>query len=280
MKESLMVIKVGGDILADQDQLSGLVSNVAQGVSNGWRIVVLHGGGPQVSAQQSRLGLTVRKVGGRRITSAEDLQVVKQVMCGELNVDLVAALQANGVNAFGCTGASGHLITAVKRPPRVVEGSNGEEVDFGEVGDVTSVNSTLLNQLLDAKVVPVLASVGITNDGEVLNINADTTVVSLARSMQADLLVLVTGVGAIFRNLADPSTRIKSLNAEQARNYIDSGVISEGMIPKVEEALQFVNSSECQVVVANFIEPGSLLALGNNRENIGTRFEATTHSAP
>ena len=155
-KKPLAVVKVGGDILLDDSQHIGLVNNILGLINDNWDVVVLHGGGSQVSAMQSLCGITPRKVAGRRITSRDDLELVKQVLCGQVNVDLVSVMQAQGVNAFGCHGASGKLIQAQRRPPTIVSGGGPEPIDFGEVGDVTKINTQLLERLLAADLVPVV----------------------------------------------------------------------------------------------------------------------------
>ncbi len=271
LSKPLVVIKVGGDIIADAAQRTGLASNIQHLVSQGWNAVVLHGGGPQVSRQQEQLGIQPRKIGGRRITSKDDLQVIKQVICGELNVDLVAYLQAAGVNAFGCHGASGRLITAVKRAATIISGGGPEPIDFGEVGDVTAINSGLLQQLLTADTVPVIASLGCNTNGEVFNINADTTAVQIAHAMSAELLVLVSAVGAIYENIDDPGTRIKTINRVLATRHIEHGIIRDGMIPKVEEALSLAEETSTRVAIANMLEANTLLAISAGKNTVGTR---------
>ena len=200
-KPKTAVIKVGGDVLLDNVEREGLADNVAALISQGWQVVLLHGGGPQTNRLQEKHGLVANKVGGRRITSEADLLVVKQAIAGEVNVELTSALQRAGVNAFGCHGASGQLIQAVKRPPRVMSGAGDKPIDFGEVGDVTQVNGTLISGLLNLGVTPVIATLGVSDKGRIFNINADTTVVQIARVLKADLLLLTTQVGAVFEDL-------------------------------------------------------------------------------
>ena len=267
----LAVIKVGGDILLDEIQRSGLAKNIIGLLNENWRVVVLHGGGPQLSAMQSRCGIEPRKVAGRRITSQEDLVLVKQVLCGQVNVDLVSLMQAHGVNAFGCHGASGKLIQANKRPPIKVSGGGAEPIDFGEVGDVTLINTELLSSLLSADLVPVIASLGINANGDVFNINADTTVVQIARQMSAELLVFVTGIGGIFHDIKDPASCFTELDETTARQHIDNGIIVEGMIPKVEEALSLITSGVGTVAIVDTRDPSASvsythLTLPTNRE--------------
>src|SRR5450631_3876362 len=131
--QPVAVVKVGGDILLGSAERVGIASNIKDLVAAGWRVVVLHGGGPQVNRLQEMHGLVPNKIGGRRITSKEDLLVVKQAICGEVNVELTQLLQDAGIDAFGCNGSSGKLIQAVKRPPRVVSGAGPDPIDFGEV---------------------------------------------------------------------------------------------------------------------------------------------------
>jgi acetylglutamate kinase len=269
-KRSLAVIKVGGDILLDDVQRTGLAKNIIGLIEKNWQVVVLHGGGPQLSLMQSRCGIEPRKVAGRRITSKEDLVLVKQVLCGQVNVDLVSILQAQGVNAFGCHGASGKLIQAEKRPPTIVSGGGAEAIDFGEVGDVTSINTEVLNSLLAAKLVPVIASLGMNDNGDVFNINADTTVVQIAREMSAELLVFVTGIGGIFQDIKNPATRFAHLDSTAARKHIDSGVIVDGMIPKVEEALSLLESGVNTIAIVDTRVPLAFTSIASGNTNYGT----------
>lgn len=267
---SLAVIKVGGDILLDEIQRSGLAKNIIGLLNENWRVVVLHGGGPQLSAMQSRCGIEPRKVAGRRVTSQEDLVLVKQVLCGQVNVDLVSLMQAHGVNAFGCHGASGKLIQANKRPPIKVSGGGSEPIDFGQVGDVTLINTELLHSLLSADLVPVIASLGINANGDVFNINADTTVVQIARQMSAELLVFVTSIGGIFQDVKDPASRFTELDETTARRYINSGIIVEGMIPKVEEALSLLTSGVGTVAIVDTRDPSAFTSIAKGNVDYGT----------
>jgi acetylglutamate kinase len=180
-------------------------------------------------------------------------------------------LQHQGVNAFACNGASGKLITAQKRPPIVVSGAGDKPIDFGEVGDVVSINTELLNHLLSLNLTPVIATLGVEqNSGRVFNINADTTVVEIARALKADLLLLTTAVGAIFEDLDKPETRIAQVNTEQARSLIQQGIIQGGMIPKVEEALKVLQQGVNKIAIVSPQQSGAFLAVANNQPTMGT----------
>ena len=270
------VVKVGGDVLLGEDERAGIAANVKDLVDNGWRVVVLHGGGPQTNALQEKHGLVANKVGGRRITSEADLVVVKQAICGEVNVNLTQLLQGVGVNAFGCHGASGGLVSAVKRPPSVVSGGGPDPVDFGQVGDVVAINDKLLTGLLDLGIVPVIATLGMevtdehTGEAKVYNINADTTVVQIAKALKADLLLLTTAVGAIYRDLSVPESRISAVNVQQANDLIAEGVIQGGMIPKVEEAISVLKDGVKNIAIVGPQIKGAFIAVASGEGSQGT----------
>lgn len=271
----LVVVKVGGDVLLDEAQRTGLGRNIADLVADGARVVVLHGGGPQVTALQEKLGLVARKIAGRRVTTKEDLTVVVQAICGEVNVGLVATLLQAGVRAFGTHGASAGLVLARKRPPMKIEGPEnpgGELVDYGEVGDVERIDAELLRGLLGLGVVPVVGTLGVSAEGRVFNINADTTAVQVARALGADLLLLVTAVGGVFKDLKDPSTRIATLTPVSGKALIADGTISGGMIPKVEEALSILDEGVGAVAILGAQHPGAFRSALRGDGARGTRF--------
>lgn len=264
-----LVIKLGGDVIASHASLRSVAANIAELWNANWQITVLHGGGPQVSEQQRKLGLQPTKVAGRRITSVDDLNVIKQILCGELNVNLVSALQAQGVDALGCNGASARLIRATHRPPMQVDGET-QPVDFGEVGDVDTINTALINNLCNEGVLPVIASIGADTTGRVFNINADTTACAMAAALKADMLILVSEVGAVFQNIQDPSSRYKRLSLADIEACFQAGIITDGMIPKLREAAALVKNTHTQVSVCNLNSEGSLLELANRTLRYGT----------
>lgn len=266
----IAVIKVGGDVLLDQSEREGLAQNISQLIEHQWQVVVLHGGGPQTNRLQEKHGLTPNKVGGRRITSEADLLVVKQAIAGEVNVELTSVLQSFGVNAFGCHGASGQLVQAVKRPPMMVSGAGPEPIDFGEVGDVSGVNEDLLKGLLSLGITPVIATLGIGDKGRIFNINADTTVVQIAKALSADLLLLTTQVGAVFEDLDRPETRITDITPDTAKQLIDDGIIQGGMIPKVEEAVSLLDEGVGGIAIVSGREPGAFMSVAKGEGRFGT----------
>ena len=258
-----VVIKLGGEVL-DGVLLRYVAADLARAVASGARIVVVHGGGPQATALSQRLGIAPRIVGGRRVTDGATLEVIKMVVAGQLNVDLVAAMRLAGLPAVGVHGASG-LVRASRRPPRVVSGGGPDPVDFGAVGDVEGFDLRLLATLADAGYIPVIAGVGLSAAGEVLNINADVVASQLAAALAATALVAVTGVGGVRRDAADPATRIARLTVADARTAIADGTVRGGMIPKLEEAFAPLHAGVGAVhvvgpreIAASLAAPGSV----------------------
>ena len=238
------VLKFGGEVVADPRALATVLGEVAGLVRSGWRFALCHGGGPQANSLQSRLGLETVKVGGRRVTDEPTLQVMKQVLAGEVSVDVTAAANLAGLQAVGISGVSAGLVTASRRPPMVVSGGGSEPVDFGLVGRVDRIETGLVEHLWEGGYTPVINTLGVepgASDEQgralVYNINADTVASELAASLGVEHLFLMTGVPGVLRDKDDPSTRLARLTAAEARDAIESGVIVGGMIPKVEEAL-------------------------------------------
>jgi len=265
----IAVIKVGGDMVLKERDRRGLAGNVKDLFDAGWQCVLLHGGGPQLNTLQELHGLMPNKIDGRRITSEADLLVVKQALCGEVNVDLVSSLLAVGLPAFGCHGASGALIEAEKRPPMDLAAHG--RIDFGEVGDVVSINRAVLELLLDAELVPVIASLGVSKSGRIFNINADTTVAAMASALRSELLILSTQVGGIFKDIKDADSRIPEVTPKSAARFIEQGIITDGMIPKVQEALALLDLGVGTIAIANASQKGSFLDIAGGNGRIGTR---------
>jgi acetylglutamate kinase len=232
-----VVVKVGGENFKD-GTVAAVAADVAALVGRGDRVVMIHGGGPQATELSRRLGIEPAVIGGRRITDAPALEVMKMVVAGQLNVDLCSALLAAGARPVGLHGGSALVVEGRKRPPRVVSGGGPEPIDFGLVGDVVGVNQALLELLCGAGYLPVVACLACDRGGQALNINADIVANQVARALGADHLVLVTGAPGVLRDLADPASRLPRLTVAAARAAIADGTVSGGMIPKLEESIQ------------------------------------------
>lgn len=239
--EKLTVIKVGGKIVEEPETLNRLLSDFS--ALPGYKVLV-HGGGRSATQLAARLGIESHMVNGRRITDAETLKVVTMVYGGLVNKNIVAGLQAKGVNAIGLTGADMDVIRSVKRPV--------QEVDYGFVGDVTQVNTDLLVSLIHQGVVPVMAPLTHDGAGHLLNTNADTiageTAKALARHFEVTLVYCFEKKG-VLRDADDDDSVIPVITPELFRQYVDQGIIQGGMIPKLENSFSAVAAGVHQVII-------------------------------
>lgn len=241
MKEKLTVIKVGGKIVEEEATLRRLLDDFAAIKGNK---VLVHGGGRSATKIASQLGIESRMVNGRRITDAETLKVVTMVYGGLVNKNVVAGLQARGVNALGLTGADMNVIRSVKRPVK--------EVDYGFVGDVEKVDASLLSELIHKGVVPVMAPLTHDGKGNMLNTNADTIAGETAKALSAlfDVtLVYCFEKRGVLRDESDDDSVIPQITRSDFERYVAEGVIQGGMIPKLENAFQAIDAGVSEVVI-------------------------------
>jgi len=218
-----VVVKYGGAAMKDSSLKSKVVRDVVFLACVGVRPVIVHGGGPEINSWLDKLGIEPQFKDGLRVTDAPTMDVVEMVLVGRVNKELVALLNQAGGRAVGLCGKDGDLIKA--RP----EGSAG----IGFVGEVSSVDSSLVESLVASGYIPVISSVAADETGQAYNINADTVAGELAAALNAEKLILLTDTPGILRDYKDPSTLIPCLDIQQARKLIDDGTVSGGMIPKV-----------------------------------------------
>jgi acetylglutamate kinase len=239
-RDHTFVVKLGGEVLADTEALDRVAAQLGLLSSLNIRVVVVHGGGPQATALSRRLGQEPTIVAGRRVTDDAALEVAKMVYAGSLNVNLLAALRGHEVQAVGLSGVDGELITARRRPPvKVVDDAGvSREVDYGHVGDVDRVDPRVLTTLLDARFIPVVASLAGDGDGNVFNVNADTVAESLAVAVQAQKLLFLTGAPGVLRDRNDPSSLVTFADPDDLAALMSSGSIAGGMRPKVEACIR------------------------------------------
>jgi acetylglutamate kinase len=239
-RDNVFVIKLGGEVLADQEALDRVAAQIGLLTSLSIRIVVVHGGGPQATALSRRLGQEPTIVAGRRVTDDAALEVAKMVYSGVLNVDLLAALRANEVQGVGLSGVDADLISARRRPPvKVVDDAGvSREVDFGHVGDVDRVDPRILTTLLQSRFVPVISSLAGDADGAIFNVNADTVAESLAVALQAQKLIFLTGAPGVLRDRNDPSSLVTFADPDDLAALLSSGAVAGGMRPKVEACIR------------------------------------------
>ncbi len=264
-----VVVKLGGEVVASPE-MDAIARDVRELVEGWHRVAIVHGGGPQASALQQRLGLVPRLLAGKRFTDEATLEVMKYVVAGQVNVDCCTRLLANGVMPVGLHGASGHMVQARRRPPRVLTGAGPDPVDLGLVGDVTGFNLGLLGDLWERRYVPVLACLGASAEGQALNINGDTVASQLAGALRADALVLVTSTPGVLRDVKDASSRVARLSRAEFEAGVSSGAISGGMIPKLEESFAVLAGGARSVVIVGKLAPGELTRAVLEPGSVGT----------
>jgi acetylglutamate kinase len=264
-----VVIKLGGEVVQGP-HMAAIAADVAEMRAAGTPVVIVHGGGPQATELQKRLGQTPKIVGGRRITDEETLEVIKMTVAGKVNVDLCAALIAGGAKPVGLHGASACTVLATRRPPKMVSGGGPEPVDFGFVGDVVGVNDALIGLLVGDGFVPVIACLGADEKGGVYNINADAVANQVAIRLDARALVLVTDVPGVMRDLNDPSSRIGRLTLAEGKRAIEDGVVTKGMIPKLEESFAAIAQGVRAVHIVGRLSRGDLTRAVTSPGEVGT----------
>jgi acetylglutamate kinase len=264
-----IVVKLGGEVIASA-ALAVVARDVAEIARAGGHVVVVHGGGPQATKLSERLGIATRQVAGRRVTDGETLDVIKMIVAGKLNVDLCAALGAAGARPIGLHGASARVIAAERRPPKIYPGAGPEPVDLGLVGDVTGVDTALLGLLTANGYVPVLACLGSGEGGAVFNINADTVANRVAVELAAEGLMLISDVPGVLRDVSDPASRIPRLTVAEGQRMIAEGVVTKGMIPKLEESFAALAEGVRRIHIVGRLSPGDLVREASAPGSIGT----------
>jgi acetylglutamate kinase len=267
-KNKIFVLKAGGEAFSSAAATRALVEQIAILTHVGFRIVLVHGGGPQVTALTKRLGQTPRLIDGRRVTDADALDVATMVLNGEINTRIVAAFRALGVPALGLSGVDASLIDARRRPP--VTRDDGEVVDYGFVGDIVAINRTVLMTQLDNGLVPIVSSLAADAEGTLLNINADTVAAAIACELGAEKLILATGSPGIMESLSDPRSLISYVDRAGLKKLREEGRISDGMLPKVAAIERALAGGVPRVHVISYSIPDSLLLEIFTNEGTGT----------
>jgi acetylglutamate kinase len=267
--QDLVVIKIGGEVVASP-AMTTLAAGIAELRGQSVSVLVVHGGGPQATELQKKLGQLPKIVAGRRITDAGTLEVMKMIVAGKLNVDLCAALLAAKLLPVGLHGASALALRAVKRPPRIVTGAGPDPIDFGLVGDVVGVNEALFAQLLGSGYVPVVACLGADEQGQCYNINADVVASQVAVALNAKALVVVSDVPGVLRDVNDPGSRIARLSVQEGRKAIADGVVTKGMIPKLDESFAAIEQGVRAVHIVGRLARGELAREVSEPGSVGT----------
>ena len=242
-KGTTFVVKFSGKVTEDRAELVALAEELALLHQVGIRVCVVHGGGKQLTELADKLGVAQTVIEGRRVTDNETLELAKMIFRGKINTEILSALRNRGIHAVGLSGLDGGVIKASRRPPKdVLIKATGEteRVDYGHVGDIEEIDTRLINLLLENDYLPVISSLGADDQGEIYNINADTIATEIAVRLGAEKLILLSDVNGIYLDPKDSSTKIDRLSTAEAREMIDSGKATGGMIPKLENLISLI----------------------------------------
>ena len=232
-----VVIKYGGNAMVSDVLKENVMRDVALMKYVGIRPVIVHGGGPEITGFLKKVGKESSFVAGLRVTDEETVEIAEMVLDGKINSEIVNLLNQRGVRAVGLSGKDAGLIRARKKMATVYENDAAREVDIGYVGAVENIDVSVVEDLLDHDYVPVIAPIGVGADGESYNINADYVAAEIAGALAAEKLLLLTDIEGIYKDFNDKSSFLSTIHLQEARDYIRDGIISGGMIPKVEACL-------------------------------------------
>ncbi|MFC2638258.1 MAG: acetylglutamate kinase [Mitsuokella sp.] len=233
-----IVIKYGGNAMVSDTLKDEVMQDIALMKYVGIRPVIVHGGGPEITGFLKKVGKQSSFVAGLRVTDAETVEIAEMVLDGKINSEIVTLLNQRGARAVGLSGKDAGLIRARKKLAHVYENEAEKEVDIGYVGEVEAMNVSVIKDLLDRDYVPVVAPIGVGQDGESYNMNADYVAAGIAGALAAEKLLLLTDIEGIYKDFDDKSSFLSTIRMQEARDYIKGGRIAGGMIPKVEACLR------------------------------------------
>ncbi len=259
--DKIIVVKYGGNAMINDELKDAVMGDIVLLSLIGIKVVLVHGGGPEITQMLKTIGKESQFVNGLRVTDKETVDVVQMVLAGKVNKNLVNLLHHKGGKAIGLCGIDGHMIEAEVLNP-----------ELGFVGEITSVNVEPITDVLEKGYIPVISTVGCDKEGNVYNINADTAAAKIAGILGAESLISMTDIEGILRDKDDPSTLISKIVAQEAPKLVEEGVISGGMIPKVECCIDAINSGVRKVFIIDGRIPHSILIETLTNEGIGTMF--------
>ena len=254
-----LVIKYGGNAMVNDTLKLAVMNDLVTLTLLGVRVVLVHGGGPAINEMLARVGKESRFVGGLRYTDKETMDIVQQVLAGQVNKDLVALLKGRGV---GLCGMDGHMITCRRKT----------DADLGFVGEIEKVNTALIDHLLDDSFIPVIATVGMDRDGVPFNINADTAAAEIAVALHAEKLVSMTDIAGLLYDKNDETTLIPEVELGDIERYTRVGVLAGGMLPKIEGMADAIRKGVREAVIIDGRVPHSILLEMFSDRGAGTMF--------
>ena len=255
----IVVVKYGGNAMQSEQLKQQVMEDIVLLWLIGVKVVLVHGGGPEINELMDRLGKQPEFVDGLRVTDAETVEIVQMVLAGKVNKSLVGLLGAKGGRAVGLSGIDGRLIEARCKDPKL-----------GFVGEVTAINTAPVTDLLDRGYIPVISTVGCGEDGATYNINGDTAAACIAGALRAERLILMTDIAGILRDPKDPATLIPALTVTEAARLFADGVISGGMIPKVDCCVRAISEGVQNAIIMDGRVPHAILMELLTDEGAGT----------
>lgn len=266
-----VVIKYGGHAMINDELKQAVINDVILMKLIGLNPVIVHGGGPEITDMLTRLAIPSHFVGGSRVTDAATMEIVEMVLVGKINKEIVALINRHGGKAVGLSGKDANLIQAVKKLGKTVDGAGNElSQDIGFVGDVQRINPEIIQTVIGQGYIPVVAPVGVGTEGESYNINADYVAGEVAAALGAAKLILLTDVEGIFEDYGNKDSLISELKLDQVDDMISRGVISGGMIPKVECCVQAIEAGVTTTHILDGRIPHSILLEIFTDKGIGT----------
>ena len=257
----IIVVKYGGNAMINEDLKMQVMEDIVLLWLIGVKVVLVHGGGPEINDMLKRVGKKSEFVNGLRVTDEETVDIVQMVLAGKVNKSLVNLLQNTGGKAIGLCGTDGHLIEAKQLDPQL-----------GYVGEITKVDTTTITDLLEKGYIPVVSTIGCDCEGNVYNINADTAAARIAGELKAESLISMTDIAGILRDKDDVSTLIPKILVSEAPQLMREGIISGGMIPKVECCIEAIRRGVKKVFIIDGRVPHSIIIETLTDEGIGTMF--------
>jgi acetylglutamate kinase len=269
-----IVIKYGGHAMLSQELKEAVLTDIVLMKYVGMHPVIVHGGGPEITAMLERLGKKSSFVGGLRVTDKETMEIAEMVLVGKINKEIVVQINRIGGRAVGLSGEDAGLFEAVKKYRRVRTPEGAEELtDIGFVGDISKVNPDIVQAIIDMGSIPVITPIAVGAEGESYNINADHAAGSLAAALHSDKLIILTDVEGIMTDRKDPNSLISSMHADEIAPLIEKGIIDGGMIPKVECCLEALASGVQATHILDGRVPHSILLEVFTDKGIGTMVE-------
>lgn len=268
-----ILIKYGGHAMIDQNAMESTARDTVLLKYVGMKPIVVHGGGPEISRSMTKLGKQPKFIGGLRITDTETMEIIKMVLVGKINTDIVSKVCLHGGKGIGISGKDNILLKARKQAPQVIlDGTTGEEktVDLGLVGEIDSVNPEVIDMLTSNDYIPIISPIGVDDKGSTLNLNADTVAGDVASSVDAEKLIILTDVPGILEDPKDPETLIKRVKVDEVKDLIDNGIVKDGMIPKVTTCVNAIQNGVSSAHIIDGRIKHSVLLEIFTKKGIGT----------